>query len=119
MIKKLIRTSLFAIILLFLILYLETSFKDIAIIHICNAFFIPGFIILLFGVLISLSNSGSLKGLSYLGKTLTSMFKSTPKQSYYDHINSDKEKVQFIHHIIIGSSLILVSIIIMIAAGLF
>ncbi len=61
----------------------------------CDAFTVPGMLLILSGLLVFVSNEGGLDGLSYLGHYMKNMFipgKRSSTKKYYDYVEAKREK---------------------------
>lgn len=59
----------------------------------CDAFTVPGMLLILSGALVAISNEGALDGLSYLGHYLKNMFipgKRDSTKKYYDYVQGKR-----------------------------
>ena len=76
----------------------SSEFGDLSIMNkykiLCDAFTIPGLLMLMFAVLISVSNEGALDGLSYVVKQGFRMltFRGLGTEKYLDFVESRREK---------------------------
>ena len=92
--------------------FTETS-KKLLLLKLCDAFFIPGFLGVGFGLIIVVSNGGAFDMLAYAFKTLGRIFKKNPVDrkygSYYGYREARKKKKRsFWYLIIVGAAYLVV-----------
>lgn len=82
----------------------------------CDAFSIPGFLLVGLGVLIFIGNDGGFSMLSYGVKRIFSVFKKEPKmESFYEYKKKRLEKpAPFKHFLIVGGILFLIGMLFLI-----
>ena len=82
----------------------------------CDSFFVPGVVLLGFGLLVVASNGGTFDMLIYGTKKFFNMFRKNPsarlQETFYDYRTAKSEnKMSFLHLIVVGLVFIAISII--------
>lgn len=85
----------------------------------CDSFFVPGIVILGFGLLVVASNGGTFDMLVYGTKKFFSLFSKNPNkqlhETFYEYrVAKSENKGEFLHLIVVGLFFIVISIIFMI-----
>ena len=98
----------------------KNVFKQVSsseVMHIlCDSFFVPGILLLGFGLLIIASNGGTFDMLIYGTKKFFNMFRKNPtkqlEETFYDYRTAKSEnKMECLHFIIVGLVFIAISVI--------
>lgn len=117
---RILITSIIACILVLVVLGITGGFHyestQETIKDLCDAFSIPGFLLLGLGVLVFISNDGGFSMLSYGVKRIFSVFKKDPRmENFYEYKKKRLEKpTPYKHLLIVGGVLFLIGMIFLI-----
>lgn len=112
-------TTCVALLLVLCVLMIQDTFEHagtLLLAELCNAFFVPGVLVLCFGLLLWASNGGAFDMLAYGVMKLFDLFKKdltrVKYRTFYDYREAQKDnKRTCAHYIVVGMVLIAISII--------